>query len=310
MFKDLLKLNKALDSLDVHKKHVVAVMVIDKERSKILLGKRKSDGIWTSPAGHMQGEESARQCIIREAFEESNLKLKVTDLKDLPAVPLKKGRLCHVFLTYVDSESCDIHTKNDPDGELSKWEWFDLNGKMPTPMDEPRIISVNNARMKAMGLKKSMLANPDAGIDLNTAEQSQDEMAAGPNEWVERIIECMRGSEYGSEPRELMLPKHLKMYLSKVDDGIYSGIVKKEDPQAGDNGEVQTQFTTMTAESIVQALKAKGYLPRQVAENKEITPKANDYAGLYDALKNFDGQLHLHLAKAKELNDELCKDLI
>jgi hypothetical protein len=66
----------------------------------------------------------------------------------------------------------------------------------------------------------------------------------------------------------------------------------------------------MTPESIVQALKMKGYLPRANMEVKEASPKANDYAGLYSALKNFDGELHLHLAKAKELNDELSKDLI
>lgn len=303
-----MSLNKSLhEALNTHKKHVVATMVIDKERGLILLGRRKSDGIWTSPAGHMQGDESPRQGAIREAFEEANLQFKMRDLKDLPSVPLKKGRVCHVFLVYVDSHKLNIHVTNDPDKEVGKWEWFGLNDELPKNIDAPRLISINNAKMRAMGLKKAILENPDAGIDLNTAEQSQDAMAAGDNEWIERILEVTRDAEYGSEPVELMLPKHLKLYLSKVDDGIYSGIVKKEDEMAGDNGEVQTQLMKMTPESMVQALKAKGYLPRKQAEPVE-NPKLKEFSELFEALKDHEGDLHIHLHKS--LYEELVKDLV
>lgn len=308
MFKDLLKLNKALDSLDVHKKHVVAVMVVDKERGKILLGKRKSDGIWTSPAGHMQGEESARQCIIREAFEEANLHFKLKDLKDLPCVPLAKGRLCHVYLANLDSKTCDIHPKNDPDAEISRWEWFDIDGKPPTPMDEPRIISFNNARMKTLGLKKGIIDQPDALIIENTQEQNTVENATKGDPWVGRIKEALKDLDYTDLPKEIHITRNRLLTLSKVDDGFYSGFLKTDDVESGNQGEVLIQLPKMTVEVIVQILRTKGYFG---IENKQlapqVAPESGDYSGLYEALKTFDGTLHLHLAKS--LNDELLKNL-
>ena len=311
MFKDLLKLNRDLLSKSVdaddHKKHAAAVVVIDLERQRILLGKRYSDGIWTNPAGHMKGDESPTQTAIREAFEESNLQLKPRMLKDLPSVQLKKNKLCHGFLVYVDSKKVNIHTGNDPDKEISKWEWFDLNKDLPSPIDEGRMTCINNAKMRMYGLKKAIVENPDAGIDLNTAEQSADELGSrGDSFWVESIVELMMSVEYGDVPRALILPKYLKMYVSKVDDGLFSAVVKREDPDAGDLGEVQVNFAKMTPESMVQALKAKGYLPKTEKEEPiaEVVkqPSLNDYEGLLDvlkeSLKEMKGDVHIHLHKA------------
>lgn len=325
MFKDLLKLNRQLlnsqesleksGEIDTHHKHLASVMVVDKERGKILLGHRKSDGIWTPPAGHMQSEESPVQAAIREAFEEANLQFKPKQLRDLPSVPLKKNKMCHVFITYVDSKALKIHVTNDPDHEVDRWEWFDLNGKLPKEIDAPRLISINNAKMKVFGMRKAIIENPEGGIDLNTSEQSLDELASKEDDWVGIIVEAVQNAEYGETPKEIALPKMLKLILSKVDDGIYSGFVKKEDPMAGDNGEVQVQLMKMTPEAMVQALKAKGYIPRHEKDTQEVTALAenkaeeaknnNDYKGLYEALKTFDGELHLHLHKS--LLEELTK---
>ncbi len=70
---------------------------------------------------------------------------------------------------------------------------------------------------------------------------------------------------------------------------------------AGDDGEVQTQLMKMTPESMVQALKAKGYLPRDKVD-KAPADTSKDYAGLYAALKDYDGELHIHLHKSKDLS--------
>jgi 8-oxo-dGTP pyrophosphatase MutT (NUDIX family) len=311
MFKDLLKLNRELAKSEEPRPFYAAVVVIDKERSKILLGKRREDGIWTSPAGAANVGEHPKQAAIREAFEEANLQIKPRDLKELPSMVVGNGKVCHVFLAYVDSKACKVHTGNDPDKEVVRWEWLSLQEPLPGKIDKNRLTSINNAKMKLFGLRKSILENPEAGIDLNTAEQSQDEMGSAGNRWVDVIVATMAGADYGETPRELMLPNHLRLYISKVDDGIYSGIVRKEDSMAGDNGEVQTQLMKMTPEAMVQALKAKGYLPRDKSEPKPAQAELpKDYAGLYAALKDYEGELHIHLHKSKqEALDELALSL-
>ncbi len=300
MFKSLLKLNRDLikSGDNEARPYYASTVVIDKERGKILLGKRRSDGMWTMPAGAANIGEHPKQAAIREAFEEANLQLKLRDLKELPSLVCGNGKVCHVFLVYVDSKKVRVHPGNDPDKEVAAWAWYSLQEPLPGKIDKNRLTSINNAKMKVYGLRKSIVENPDAGIDLNTAEQSQDEMGSAGNQWVEVIASLMSGAQYGETPRELMLPNHLRLFISMVDDGLYSSIVKKEDPTQGDMGEVQTQLMKMTPESMVQALKAKGYLPRDKAEPAQSeSPK--DFAGLYSALKEYEGELHIHLHKSK-----------
>lgn len=300
MLESLLKLNRDLAKSEEPRPYYAAVVVIDKERSKILLGKRREDGMWTSPAGAANIGEHPKQAAIREAFEEANLQLRIRDLKELPSMVVGNGKVCHVFLAYVDSKACKVHGGNDPDREVTRWEWLSLQAPLPGKIDRNRLTSINYAKMKVYGLRKSILENPEAGIDLNTAEQSQDEMASSGNRWVETIASLMHGAQYGETPKELVLPNHLRLYVSLVDDGIYSAIVKREDPMSGDMGEVQTQLMKMTPEAMVQALKAKGYLPRDKESSTHQVKDSKDFGGLYEALKNFDGELHVHLHKSKE----------
>jgi hypothetical protein len=70
----------------------------------------------------------------------------------------------------------------------------------------------------------------------------------------------------------------------------------------------------MTAESMVNALKTKGYLERNETKPELAIPEpSKDYRGLSDALRDFDGSLHIHLSKAtalQGLNAILEKELI
>lgn len=302
MYKSILNLNKAL-TVDYTSTYYVGLVVVDKARKKILLGKRREDGMWTGPGGSAQGEENPKQAGIREAFEESNLQLKPRDLKELPTQVVKNGKVCHCFLVDVDSKAVKIHSTNDPDREVAKWDWYSLNEPLPGKIDHNRLNSINNAKMKIWGLKKSILENPDAGVDLNTAEQSQDELALKDStHWAASIRHTMHGVDYGEAPRALMLDNYLTLHLSKVDDGLFSGIVIKDDPMAGDHGETQTQLIKMTPESMVQALKAKGYIRIESSAPPSPAPMetkpAQDYKGLFNALKRFQGDLHIHLAKS------------
>jgi 8-oxo-dGTP pyrophosphatase MutT (NUDIX family) len=296
MFKELLKLNKALASKD-DRPYYVGLVVVDRERHKIMLGKRREDNQWTGPGGAAEAHENPKQAAIREAYEEANLQLKPKDLKELPTQITLDGKVCHCFLVYLDSKKNSVHAGNDPDREVAKWEWFDLQEPLPRNIGRLRLNTINNAKMKVLGLRKAIVSQPDAGIDLNTAEQAQDVVATKDSYWVDIITNTMHGAEFGDIPRELMLPGHLMLVVSKVDDGVYSGFVKKDDPEAGDNGEILVQLQKMTPEAMVTALRAKEYLPKAQSSTRQVE-EPKDYAGLYDALKNFQGDLHIHLEKS------------
>ena len=55
-----------------------------------LHGKRRDNRKWTLPGGGAEGSESAKECAIRELFEETGLK--TSDLKYWGKKTVKKGK--------------------------------------------------------------------------------------------------------------------------------------------------------------------------------------------------------------------------
>lgn len=369
------ELEKALKPLEPT--FYVGLVVMDIDRKKILIGKRKEDGIWTGPGGGAGLDESPKQAAIREAFEEANLKIKPYQLKELPTLTMDNGKMCHCFLVFVDKKQQKIHIGNDPDKEVKEWIWHKIDEPLPGKTDENRLLALNSAKMKVMKLRKSeyadlekalrggladkkkpsdfnpkalkegikvemehtedpkiaeeiamdhltedpeyykklktiekaIIENPVAGIDLNTAEQSQDELAAKDNDWVEIITLGVKDHDFGMPPTEVAMPENRTLIISKVDEGLYSAFIKNDDPNSGNYGEILTKFTKMTPQAMVQGLKAKGFLPMgepkkelQTLENMEESSKKEDkrssYSELAEALKEYSGkELHVHLHK-------------
>ncbi len=131
-----------------------AVVVVNKARTHFLIGKRKEDDIYTSPAGGANLGETPKQTAIREAFEEANLRLTPGMLKELPITNLKNGKVCHCFVAILkDDQKIGVH--HDPDKEVWRWRWYPIEKRLPEPMDDNRQKSFLEAKMKLMGLKKS-----------------------------------------------------------------------------------------------------------------------------------------------------------
>lgn len=146
-------------------------------------------------------------------------------------------------------------------------------------------------------LKKAIISNPNAEIDINTAEESQNELAARGHPWLEKLETMVDGAFYGEEPRSLKLPEGRLLYLSKVDEGLYSGFIKIDDPASGSQGETLTQLSKMTLKSILQALKAKGYLPKEMPQQ----PQQTVAEALSEALKMYQmPQIHIHVKSDSE----------
>ena len=52
--------------------------IIDPETKKILLVKHKKLGRWTQPGGHIEHDEFPEEAAIREAYEETGIKVKLS----------------------------------------------------------------------------------------------------------------------------------------------------------------------------------------------------------------------------------------
>jgi 8-oxo-dGTP pyrophosphatase MutT (NUDIX family) len=103
----------------------VAVIIILKD-GKLLLGKRKDNGLWTSPAGHLLENESPEAGAYRELEEESSILLPPHTLIALPPKEIKKeGQSLTLYPFYAEiSETQSASIKSDPDDEVQQWRWL------------------------------------------------------------------------------------------------------------------------------------------------------------------------------------------
>jgi ADP-ribose pyrophosphatase YjhB (NUDIX family) len=61
------------------------------EDGRILLTKRKDFEVWCLPGGHVDAGETVAQAAVREAFEETGLKVKLTRLVGIYSIPNAKA---------------------------------------------------------------------------------------------------------------------------------------------------------------------------------------------------------------------------
>lgn len=143
--------------------YYAAVVVINSD-GQVLLGKRKEDGIWTTPGGSAEPEEhNPAKTAARELFEEAGVVANHLFLQSLPAIETRNGKLCHVFL-HVVPVGIRTSSKLDPDQEIGNWKWFHID-EIPSSLadDERRHASVRNGYMKFHGITKSLIETLEKG---------------------------------------------------------------------------------------------------------------------------------------------------
>lgn len=129
------------------------VMIL--KEGKVLLGKRRDDPkkapsllhderTWTMPGGKLHFQEGLKEGAIREALEETGIKIKNLEIISISndIVPdnhfVTIGFLCKEF----DGEPKVM----EPD-EITKWQWFDLNN-LPSPIFPPSEKIIKNYSSK------------------------------------------------------------------------------------------------------------------------------------------------------------------
>ncbi len=61
--------------------------IFNETRQKVLLTRRKDNGLWCLPGGHMESGESVEECCVREVFEETGLQVRVKRLTGVYSNP-------------------------------------------------------------------------------------------------------------------------------------------------------------------------------------------------------------------------------
>ena len=247
---------------------MAAVVIISPDKKRVLLGKRNKDKEWESPGGHSDIGEHPEDVAIRECFEEFNIPLKPEQLEKLPMMYKKDMTPIHCFMAVVkEYQIKNISCEGDPSEEHSKWKWYDLDGKLPDAMEDNRFNIIVHAKMKLAGvieMSKSFQTMDD--MEGMTTVNTADHAAEGQSLQHEQnlIATFMKDYQAGDAPEMIPLDDSV-LYLVKVDDGLYSGFVKRHDK----DGLLETvaNIDKMTIPAMVQFLNAKQII-------KDAAPKA------------------------------------
>lgn len=278
------------------------VVVFSKDKKKILLGKRREDKKWTSPAGGGHPGETPEDTAVRELFEEANIQCSKSDLKGLTSVMAGNGKPIFIYILQL-KEKQDIHVKKDPDKEVPSWQWFGLD-EMPS-MDKNRQETVNMAKMKMMDLIKSIVSTDmQSGVDLNTQDFSQDDMASRDTVWHEKISNFVAEMEF-NEPSEMFLENSYGMKIMKISEGLYSGSIYNTE-----NGDKIINFNELSIPSLIQMLKAKEFIGRDedMKKENEIVEKLDEISDKLDSPPEGDSDVKVEapgLESLKELISQL-----
>lgn len=145
------------------------------------------------------------------------------------------------------------------------------------PLKMENAVKINKSLKELDDLLKSVVSLDHQGTALETGHFAE-ELEDGPKKWMNYFYNMMNGFEYGEAPRELTLDSGYVMTLAKVDDGQYSGYVKKLDADTdlsdySNDGSVN-RVDKMTIPEIVQFCLAKEYIsPQEVINDNGEEPE-------------------------------------
>jgi 8-oxo-dGTP pyrophosphatase MutT (NUDIX family) len=131
---------------------------------KLLMGRRRDNGRWTCPGGHLEDHEDPLMGAVRELREESGLEADPKQLSHLKTVKVVKpdgGKLTvHAYCLHLGGAQRTT-MRGDPDGEVHRWHWVNYAGGLSAQIaGNLHVPMERNVLMKALGADRADAAAP------------------------------------------------------------------------------------------------------------------------------------------------------
>jgi 8-oxo-dGTP diphosphatase len=133
----------------------IGVVVIIKNKNKILLGKRLTpNGFkeWGLVGGHLESNETPEQCAIREVKEETNIK--ISDPCFITTINVQFPNPPHYKAIIFLSETIEMPKNTEPE-KLEQWQWFKWDS-LPCPLFLPVKMMQDKGIFKQIFKKQSL----------------------------------------------------------------------------------------------------------------------------------------------------------
>lgn len=92
------------------------------------------DGMYTLPAGHIDGNETSEMAMSREAKEEINLTILPKDLS-VVHVMHRKSTDREYFDIFIEAKKYSGELKNNEENKCDNMEWFDIDSLPENTLD-------------------------------------------------------------------------------------------------------------------------------------------------------------------------------
>ena len=125
-----------------------SVTIFNETRQKVLLTRRKDNGLWCLPGGHMESGESVEECCVREVFEETGLQVRVKRLTGVYSNPdqlviYPDGNQAHFVVMNFEVEI--VEGELSLSDETSEIGYFSLEEIESMPMHDRHVDRVTDA---------------------------------------------------------------------------------------------------------------------------------------------------------------------
>lgn len=162
-------LDKTVHKSDARRVAKIAV----RHGSKVLMGKRRDNGKWTFPGGHCEPYETMKEGALRELNEETGIEadpkclypMKSDQLKDRHGKPLHVSSWSVTF----DGDRPPTSMKQDPDAEVHKWQWVDIDKGLPEYIACALHVPTERCNVMqglGMSVSKSVAVDVDDDLDM------------------------------------------------------------------------------------------------------------------------------------------------
>lgn len=217
-------------------KHVAAVALI--HDGKILMGRRRDNGKWTNPGGHLEKGEDPLKGAIREVKEETGLDLNSNQINKLDTKTVTKpnGEKITVHAYRSDLVRKPPTTMvTDPDEEVQRWHWVkpsELNNReLHVPLHDNILLrKINTEEQTMKGGFWSKAGKFGQGGFFKGAEMIEGGKASGkpeskyPQDQIQKGIKVEKEHTGSKELAKEIAKDHLE-----ENDKYYTHLKKMED---------------------------------------------------------------------------------